>query len=324
MNRNLRYLGLSLAAGAAAATAIGGLAGSRRPEDWPAAPGEFTEVHGEQIHHLVNRDGSGPTVVFESALSCPCTEWAWLLRALETTAPCLAYDRPGNGWSSQHRPPATAAELNDLTLSLLRKLDLPGPYVLVGHSVGGLLARAFAGRHADELAGVVLVDSSHPDQLDRSALQREGMPLVKQGISTMYWRTRLRLLGDDDGFGAISELPGEIVESSGRVMRRPEPWAAARREFALWHTQWATEAREATLAPTLPVGVVTAGQQASMDLAHGRMQTELAGLTQVGRHEVVRMAEHDSLVMREELAGHVAEVVEWVLERHAESLRARR
>ncbi|SFB47920.1 Pimeloyl-ACP methyl ester carboxylesterase [Amycolatopsis marina] len=322
MSRGLRYLGISATVGAAATAALAAVR-SRAPEDWPPAPGDFVEVGGERIHHLVERGGRGPTVVFESALSCPCTEWAWVLRALKGTASCLAYDRPGNGWSSQRNPPITAAEVNDLTVALLRKLDMSGPYVLVGHSVGGLLARTFAGRHADELAGIVLVDSSHPDQLERSALQREGMPLVKQGISTMYWRARLRILGDDDGFGAISELPGELVEPSGRVMRRPEPWAAARREFGLWHTRWAAEAHAVTPAPTLPVGVVTAGQQASMDLAHGRMQAELAGLTQVGRHEVVRTAEHDSLVMREELATHVIDLVRWARECHAESLRSR-
>ncbi|OZM72835.1 alpha/beta hydrolase [Amycolatopsis antarctica] len=263
--------------------------------------------------------GSGPTVVFESALSCPCTEWAWILRSLDGRVPYLAYDRPGNGWSSQHKPAVTSADLNLLTKRLLHELGLSGPYLLVGHSVGGLLARTFARNHAADLAGIVLVDSSHPDQLRRSTLQREGMPLVKQGISRMHLRSRYRLLpeANPDDFGAIADLPADLVEPSGRIMRRPEPWAAARREFALWNTEWAPQAASTLLPEALPIGVVTAGQQASMDLAHGRMQAELAELSTVSMHKVVPNAEHDGLVMNEDQARNVTSVIEWALERHA-------
>lgn len=324
MSRTLRYSAAGVAAVAAAAGAGAAALRARQPEEWPAPVGEFAEVDGESIHHYASRTGAGPTVVFESALACPSTEWAWLLRNLDGRVPYLAYDRPGNGWSTQHDPPTTAAGLNQLTVNLLRALDLPAPYIVVGHSVGGLLARTFAHNHADLLAGVVLVDSSHPDQLERSTLQREGMSLVQQGLSTMYWRTRFRFLEAEDQFGAINDLPAELVLPSRRIMRRPEPWVAARREFAQWNTQWAKETRAATMPEGVPLGVVTAGQQASMDLAHGRMQRELATLSAVSKHVVVASAEHDSLVMREDLAKNVTSVLDWTLDQHAERVPAGR
>ncbi|WP_110336322.1 alpha/beta hydrolase [Prauserella flavalba] len=314
-----RTLGYAVAGSAAVLGAAVTSALRRQPEPWPSAPGELVEAGGEALHALVRREGSGPTVVFESALSCPCTEWAWVLRALDGATPSVAYDRPGNGWSSRNTSRVDAAEYAGLTRELLEALDLPGPYLFVGHSVGGLLIRAFADRYPADTAGLVFVDSSHPEQLERSSLQREGVSLVQQGINGMCLRTRFRLLAEDDaGFGALNGLPVDVAKASTGVMRRPEPWLAARHEFALWNTRWAGAARQAKIRRGLPVGVVTAGRQATTDLAHGRMQAELAGLSDVSRHEVVKGAEHDSLVMDGQLARSVAEVVRWALAAHRE------
>lgn len=320
MSKNtFRYVALAGGAVLAGGTVVANALHARQPEEGPAAPGTLTEVGGESLHVLANFKGSGPTLVFESALSCPCTEWGWVLRALDGRVPYLAYDRPGNGWSSQHTPPSTAEELNALTLQLLRHLDVPTPYLLIGHSVGGLLVRAFAANYPAETAGLVLVDSSHPDQLERSTLQREGMPLIKQGITGMYWRTRFGLLGKegDSGFGAIADLPESLAGASTQIMQTPEPWQAARREFRLWNTVWAPEVRATHIPEGKPVGVLTAGQQTSMDLAHGRMQSELATLSAVSKHEIVKGAEHDSLVMNEQISEHVTEMIKWALSMHS-------
>lgn len=285
-----------------------------RPEEWPPPPGELVDVAGETLHVLAGRGGSGPTVVFESALSCPCTEWSWVLRALDGRIPYLAYDRPGNGWSSLRTSPVAAAEFNALTRDLLRSLGLPGPYLLVGHSVGGLLVRAFAANHPEDTAGIVLVDSSHPDQLDRSAAQRDSIALMHHGVASMILRTRFGVLrGDDTDFGALHELPHGIAGPSAGVMRRPEPWRAARRELGLWHTRWAAEVRKAATPASTPVAVVTSGVQATGDPAHARMQAELAALSSVSRHDLVAEATHDGLVMQEENAAHVTDAVRWAL-----------
>lgn len=288
---------------------------ANRPAERPAPPGRLVDVRGESIHVLSNNAGSGPTVVFESALSCPCTEWAWVLRSLDGRVPYLAYDRPGNGWSSQHRPPSSAAELNELTVELLRTLGLPAPYVLVGHSIGGLLARTFAGNHPESTAGLVLVDSSHPDQLEVSQVQREGMPLVAQGLATMYWRARFGRVGVEGGFGAVADLPPELATMTAEIMCFPEPWKGAGREFGLWHSRWSGEVRSVKDDPALPIAVITAGTQAAADPVHGKLQQQLAGLSAMSRHDIVEKADHDSLVMAEEHANRVTKVVKWTLAR---------
>lgn len=315
--------GAIVAAGAltGAAMYIRSLRAGRPP--YPDPPGVMVEVDGQRLHTLHNTAGSGPTVVFEHALACPSTEWGWVARALDGRSPYLVYDRPGTGWSdTADRRPQTAAELNDLTRALLKKLGLPGPYVLVGHSVGGLLIRTFAARFPGDVAGLVLVDSTHPDQIERSGLQRETLPLVGQGIFRACWRAWLGILRPEDPdlgevreAGATKKLPEPLAAPTVALTCHPEPWRGARHEFKQWLAHWREETRAGTLPPGLPVAVLTAAYQAAGDPAHGRMQRELAGLTTVGRHHIVPRTSHESLVMEEEHAGNIVEMVDWVIER---------
>jgi pimeloyl-ACP methyl ester carboxylesterase len=109
--------------------------------------------------------GRGPVVVFESGSGEALGNWASVVPAL---APCLTtvtYDRPGVGDSPPSRHPTApvlAADVADSLLAQLRARDLAGPYILVGHSIGGLYVQAFARNHPRAVAGVVLVDASSP------------------------------------------------------------------------------------------------------------------------------------------------------------------
>ncbi|OZM73082.1 hypothetical protein CFN78_12765 [Amycolatopsis antarctica] len=141
-------------------------------------PGELVRVGGQDVHVLARRQGEGPTVVFENAMMCPSPEWAWVAGRLGPDVPYVAYDRPGTGWSSPAGP-QSAKDLSARLLNLLTTLGMHTPYILVGHSVGGLLIRDFARRYPDSSAGLVFVDSSHPDQLARSAQQRNDLPWVR-------------------------------------------------------------------------------------------------------------------------------------------------
>jgi pimeloyl-ACP methyl ester carboxylesterase len=83
--------------------------------------------------------------------------------AVKFTRVCW-YDRAGEGWSDPPPAPRTSASITDDLHELLRRAPVPGPYVLVGHSIGGDFARIYAGRFPGEVAGLVLVDSANPDQ----------------------------------------------------------------------------------------------------------------------------------------------------------------
>jgi len=123
------------------------------------------DVGGRRL--VLTTGGLGaPTVVLETGLGAEADEWAPVQRALAPHATVCRYDRAGRGASDPATKPRSAADLVSDLHALLQGAALPPPYLLVGHSFGGLLVRLFAHRHRDLVAGVVLVDAMHEDQFD--------------------------------------------------------------------------------------------------------------------------------------------------------------
>jgi pimeloyl-ACP methyl ester carboxylesterase len=107
-----------------------------------------------------------PTVVLETGLGAESAEWETVERGVASLASVFRYDRAGRGMSAPGRTPRDAHMIVDELHGLLRLAGLPGPYVLVGQSLGGLLMRVFAQRYRTDVAGLVLVDSMHEDQFN--------------------------------------------------------------------------------------------------------------------------------------------------------------
>jgi len=128
-------------------------------------PGQLVDVGGYRLH--INCTGTGnPTVIIEAGLENWSTLWAAYVQpeVAKTTRVCT-YDRAGMGWSEAGSMPRDAAQLSKELHTLLQEADIPGPYVMVGHSLGGLVVRVFVADYSSEVAGVVLIDSMNPKQL---------------------------------------------------------------------------------------------------------------------------------------------------------------
>jgi pimeloyl-ACP methyl ester carboxylesterase len=111
--------------------------------------------------------GTGdPTVILEAGLTDSAAPWSGVIPAIAAFTRVVSYDRPNTtaGASDPAPAPRTAADVVADLHALLDAAAVPGPYVLVGHSVGGLFVRLFASTYPDEVAGLVLVDTSHEDQ----------------------------------------------------------------------------------------------------------------------------------------------------------------
>jgi pimeloyl-ACP methyl ester carboxylesterase len=106
------------------------------------------------------------TIVLETGLGAESAEWSIVAREVANFARVFHYDRAGRGTSTAAAKPRDALMMVDDLHELLHKADIPGPYLLVGHSFGGLLMRLFARKYRPEVAGLVLVDSMHEDQFD--------------------------------------------------------------------------------------------------------------------------------------------------------------
>lgn len=122
-------------------------------------------VGAEQGRLAMQIDGKGPVVVLESGMGEARANWQSVVKALAPCFTVVTYDRYGIGESpppADPDAPVLAADVADTLLSVLRARDLAGPYILVGHSLGGLYVQALARNHPEAAAGLVLVDASSP------------------------------------------------------------------------------------------------------------------------------------------------------------------
>src|SRR5215211_2968265 len=169
-------------------------------------PGEMVDVGTHSLH--INCIGQGsPKVILEAANFGMSAHWVRVQQQLAKTTRVCAYDRAGMGWSEPGPEPRDAKQISSELHTLLKGADTGGPYVLVGHSYGGLYARMYAARYPKQVAGVVLVDSSHPEQFTRS---EEGRAMYVQNRrlgAILPLLTRLGVIRLTNHFPAHPDLP---------------------------------------------------------------------------------------------------------------------
>ena len=135
--------------------------GTRKDARVYPPPGRLVGLGSHRLHLLESGRGS-PTIVLEAGLMSTVLSWSELQRELAGSFRVVSYDRAGLGWSDIGPMPRTADRIVDELHTLLERAAIPPPYVLVGHSFGGLTMPLFAARFPDEVAGVVLVDPVAP------------------------------------------------------------------------------------------------------------------------------------------------------------------
>ena len=125
-------------------------------------PGKLVDVGGYRLHLNCTGKG-GPAIVLIAGGGDFSFDWDLVQPDVSRFARVCSYDRAGLAWSDPGPTPRTMGQDAYELHTLLKAARIKAPYVLVGHSVGGLIARVYAERYADEVAGMVLVDSTHED-----------------------------------------------------------------------------------------------------------------------------------------------------------------
>jgi pimeloyl-ACP methyl ester carboxylesterase len=123
-------------------------------------PGQLVDVGGHRLHLSCVGKGS-PTVVLDAGLGGFSLDWDAVLSEIATSTRVCAYDRAGLGWSEPGPSPRSPQQFASELHALLTNAGVPGPYVLVAHSISGKTARLFASQHPNEVAGMVLIDARH-------------------------------------------------------------------------------------------------------------------------------------------------------------------
>jgi pimeloyl-ACP methyl ester carboxylesterase len=260
-------------------------------------PGRLVEVAGRRVHVWLAGNGV-PTVVVVPALGSLGLEWARVQRSLVPEIAVVLYDRAGLGWSDPGPWPRSAGRIADELHQLLQAAGILAPYLLVGHSLGGLVVRLYAARHPDGVAGMVVVDPTPEDYQRRIGRLnwRSSIPGIWLRAARLQLQPLgLRRLASDLGLShgpdcaAAREYPpdfraaGLALASSSRHRR-----TVVHELLALTHS--ATEARtEATTVGELPVTVLIGGSR-GRERWHPTwvaMQEELAHRLSTRSHHLV-------------------------------------
>jgi pimeloyl-ACP methyl ester carboxylesterase len=130
--------------------------------------GRFYDVDGRHLA-LHRAGGGGPAVVFMPGAGLVGLDFLNIQNAIADRTTAVTYDRGGTGWSDAVRLPRSASVVVDELRALLQAADIPPPYILVGHSLGGAYIRRFAQRYPREVAGLLFLDPAHESYADAPA-----------------------------------------------------------------------------------------------------------------------------------------------------------
>jgi pimeloyl-ACP methyl ester carboxylesterase len=162
------------------------------------APDKLVDIGGLRLH--INCTGAGrPAVIMEAGPNDSSVIWQLVQPGISRFTRVCSYDRAGFGWSDAPNEPRSSSNIADELDRLLTRAAVPGPYVLVGHDFGTLDLRVFTSRHRQQVAGMVFVDSVHPDMHHRPPFNAAAQSTVSNAFyHVIPWTVPLgvpRILG---------------------------------------------------------------------------------------------------------------------------------
>ncbi len=266
-------------------------------------PGRLVDVSGHRLH--IHCMGQGePTVVFDSGLPGSSLSWCYVQPEVAKFARTCSYDRAGLGWSESSPNPRTSQQITEELRALLSNAGIRPPYVLVGHSFGGLTVRLYASEYPEEVAGMVLVDPLHPEEWESMARNESrqieaGLRLARRvsfvarfGLMRLYFsligkgvvKPRVR----SAWISSIEKMPRELLPALRASWSRPLPYQTIVSQVRFL-SQSAAQVAVAGSHGDIPLVVLSASNP-SQD--RQMAQNAAAGLSANGKHLVASGSGH--------------------------------
>jgi pimeloyl-ACP methyl ester carboxylesterase len=273
----------------------------------PSPPGRLIDVGGYRLHLWCQGSGS-PAVILDSGLAGNSLLWACTLPLVSQQTLACAFDRPGYAWSdpAPDGVPRTSLQIVQELRFALSGVGIPPPYILVGHSFGAINMLVFAYNFPAEVAGLILVDPSHPEMLERvpgvpsaEAMGRSYGVLASLGrIGLMRWLGPLllnRLLPQ-----GRQMMPPEVWDALTAFVSRPNDYRTASREASFGPQSFAQARGAPGSLGSLPLEVLcserwVSGKITPMKRMVAQLHAELALLSSRGRHLTVSDCDHADL-----------------------------
>jgi pimeloyl-ACP methyl ester carboxylesterase len=271
-------------------------------------PGQLIDVGGHRLH--LSCTGSGtPTVVLEPGGGEMSSNLGWIAPAVARDTRVCVYDRAGRGSSEPADTAQDGAQIATDLHTLLQRGHVPGPYVLAGHSFGGLYVLTFAARYPDEVADMVLVDSTAPAAAAKpgAALPGDGgsddaTSRVSALVSTAA-RLGLARLYAQSSFGSLPPRSRDEVRASVAT-------ASTLRSTIDEYVQAMASMEQAAALRDFadkPLIVLTAGS--GHDAAWSAAQKRMATLSTNSVHRVIAGATHEGLIANEDDAAATTQAI---------------
>jgi pimeloyl-ACP methyl ester carboxylesterase len=254
-------------------------------------PGQLIDVNGRDMH--INCIGNkSPTIILDSGAGGFSLEWRNIQYSLAQYARVCAYDRAGYGWSEMGPLPRTTKRIAHELHTLLQNAGIHGPYIIVGHSFGGFTAQYFARYFDDEIAGLVLVDSSHEEQVYR--LPENGKDVVRRSLHQDRSNTITKSVLHE-------HFPEEEAAVAQQLMQRWSAMLTWREEMANYALS-SRQLRDVHHRPILqiPIVVLSRGKRVWPDTPYGdameaawkELQNELNDMSGNSTHIIAEKSGH--------------------------------
>lgn len=277
--------------------------------------GEMIDVGGRRMRIVcAGPEAARPVIILEAGAFGFAADFGTVQDQLTAKGyRSCAYDRAGMGFSDPSPEPRDGVAIAQDLEALLAAAQVPGPYVMVGHSMGGLRLREFAGRNPGKVLGVVLVDATTPEALET--------PQFREFVG--HFATASRWAGIGASAGVFTPLMGTGVANkiglTGEAEREKRHFFANGRhnrvsaeEVALWPKSAEEAAAEPPYPHDMPVAVVTAGALTDANAERKAIQAAPAEASAHGYVDHVAGAGHNTL-LGPLYADHIVKGVDFVL-----------
>lgn len=280
-------------------------------------PGRFVTVDGARLHLWCIGDGS-PTVVLEAGLGGTTLQWSWLQPELAHSTRVCSYDRPGLGWSDPLPMPHDGRSQARLLHRLLNAAGEHGPFVLVGHSIGGSYARLYRDQFRNEVQGIALLDSVQSGYCERMPGAEQSMRDLAARLDLSRHTARLRaaslLMPTPVSY---SQLPEPVRPALDSFLNSPTHLEAMQGEAEQWFQtmKQISSVRPLGSLPLLVLSAEVSGGPVRTEWmsSWGEMQKDLGMLSRQSEVRVVPGANHESIVTSPAHAGFVVRaLLDWM------------